>query len=152
MHYSLIVRNSHYMPMETELLENLGIAIKIVKSFLVMSRMSLKEDDEMIKIGVILDFINKNGRKSERGMIEHVLSDKTRMIAREIAQTGLDDTRAKIVLSILDLARKHGFEPETTELQDIAYHYMTGKKKGLSDKKLEEKLYAELNFEKRLGM
>ena len=74
------------------------------------------------------------------------------MIAREIAQTGLDDTRAKIVLSILDLARKHGFEPETTELQDIAYHYMTGKKKGLSDKKLEEKLYAELNFEKRLGM
>lgn len=148
-HYSLIVRNRLYMPMETELLENLGIAIKIVKSFFVMTRMGILNSDEMTKIGVILDFINKNGRKSERSVICQVLSAKARSIAKEIRDGSLDNTRARMIIALLSLARSHGFEPESTDLQDVVYRYYTGELELQIDPELGKKVFSELNFEER---
>ena len=146
-HYSLLVRSNKYVPIETETVENLGVALKIIKSMLVSSMKSPLDESDSIKLDTLVEFIRKNGRKDESDMIQKIFSRYSVSIAARIRKEGLDDEKASIVLAFLELARRHGYEPDTTDLQNSFYPYYTGKEDHLQDDNLFRKLVSALNFE-----
>ncbi len=146
-HYSLLVKNSKYMTIETDDVENLGVAIKIIKSFLAVSIKSVAERENKAKIDTLIDFINKNGRDAEISTIKELMSSYSNKIGRKINKEGLTDDNATLILEILGLARRHGFEPTTTKLQNEIYPFYAGTKNyRISDEKA-RKVFDSLNFQ-----
>lgn len=127
-YFSMLVKNSKYVPLETMVLENLGLTLKIIKSlFSSHSDMDILRRHEIL--GNMIDFIRKCGRDSDIASINNILSSHCRRLASAIAENGLDETSADAITDILGLARSHGFEPVTKNLQNAVYPYYTGEKK-----------------------
>ncbi len=125
-HFSMLVKNSKYVPLETMVLENLGLTMKIIKSlFTVYVDVTPVERREIL--GNMIDFVRKCGRDSDVASVTAILSRHSEYLASVINENGLDTVAAASVIDFLTLARAHGLEPDTRLLQDTVYPYYTGK-------------------------
>lgn len=144
-HFSSIIKNSKYTPMETMLLENLGLTLKLIKS-LFIGHKYLNQAERFEAIGNMIDFVRKFGRDSDMKSIDSILSGYLYSLIDEIKSTGMNEEIAKAIISTLNLARSHGFEPETKHMQDAIYDYYSNVRRTDVDCSLMRDLYSSLNF------
>ncbi len=145
-HFSMLVKNSKYMPMETMVMENLGLTIKIIKSlFTVYVDVSPAERKEIL--GNMIDFVRKCGREADIQSINTILSEHASYLAVMIRKDGLTRAAADSVIELLTMARAHGFEPDTKDLQDMVYPYYSGSRTPACDASLLRSTSLTLNFQ-----
>lgn len=142
-HYSMLVKNSRFLPMETQMIENLGMTIKIIKSIFTESDYTPNEKKEVL--GNMIEFVRKCGRESEIAAVNTILSTHSSSIARKIMKSGLDGKLADDIIGLLALARTYSFEPETKELQNAVYPYYLGRQAD-ADPALVREVLSALNF------
>lgn len=144
--FSTLVRNSKYIPMGTLLLENLGMALKILKSmFISHSYISSKDRREII--GSMLDFVSKNGRSEDFNSIKRIAQSFFENLATKVKKEGLTENNAEETIQIIGILRNHSIEPEVSSLQDIIYEYKSGRLKSDAPVELLEATYQALNFQ-----
>lgn len=146
-HYSLLVKNSKYKSIATDVVENIGVALKIVKSFLAIQIRSVTEMSYRTKLDTLLDFIIKTGRAEEVTAVKDLLSSYSNKVGRKITKEGLTEDNAILIFEILGLARRHGFEPTTTKLQNEVYPFYAGIKKYEISTEKARKVFDALNFQ-----
>ncbi len=144
-HFSSLVKNSKYTPMETLLLENLGLTLKLIKC-LFLGHLDLNPTERLETIGSMIDFVRKFGRDSDLKAISLVLSDYLLILGTQINSSELDEIVATDIVTTLKLARSHGFEPETKKLQDSIYPYYTEERKTEVDSSILKEMFSVLNF------
>lgn len=145
-HFSMLVKNSRYIPMETLVMENLGLTIKIIKSlFTVYVDVSPAERKEIL--GNMIDFVRKCGRDSDIASINTILSAHSKYLASLVRSEGLSQKNADSIIELLTLARSHGFEPDTKDLQNMIYPYYCGSKKAECSDEILRNTSLTLNFE-----
>ncbi len=145
-HFSMLVKNSKYLPLETNIMENLGMTLKIIKSlFTVFVSVPPQEKKEIL--GNMIDFVKKCGRSSDIEAISTILSGNAKYLAGCVAEKGLDEDIAVQITELLTLAYQHGFKPEIGNLQNAVYPYYSGDRKSSIDKELAQRTYLALNFE-----
>ena len=129
--------------METQMIENLGMTIKIIKSIFTESDYTPNEKKEVL--GNMIEFVRKCGRESEIAAVNTILSTHSSSIARKIMKSGLDGKLADDIIGLLALARTYSFEPETKELQNAVYPYYLGRQAD-ADPALVREVLSALNF------
>ena len=145
-HFSMLVKNSRYVPLETNVMENLGLTLKIIKSlFTVYVDVTPQERKEIL--GNMIDFVRKCGRDTDIQSINGILSDHAAYLASEVAKEGLTKVNAESIIELLTLARAHGFEPETAALQNAVYPYYSGASKVTIAESLARDAFLSLNFQ-----
>ena len=144
-HFSMLVKNSRYIPMETLVMENLGLTIKIIKSlFTVYVDVTPAVRKEIL--GNMIDFVRKCGRDSDIASINTILSEHSKYLASLVKAEGMTQKNADSIIELLTLARSHGFEPDTKDLQNMIYPYYCGTKKAECSKDLLRNASLTLNF------
>ncbi|MGN0907325.1 MAG: DUF3536 domain-containing protein [Bullifex sp.] len=144
--YSIITKNSKYLPMKTMILENLGIAMKMFKSLGTLTEDVLPWEDRKQYFNILLDFIRKYGRVHETNAVLAILNQNTTRIAYMVRKEGLDDSMADIILDFFQTVRSFGFEPESKNLQNEIYEYYSGRKHSGIDADKQKRVYDTLNF------
>ncbi len=145
-HFSMLVKNSRYIPMETLVMENLGLTLKIIKSlFTVYVDVTPIERKEIL--GNMIDFIRKSGRDSDIASINTILTEHAGYLASLVSEDDLSERTADSIIELLTLARAHGFEPDTKELQDAVYPYYSGSREAKCDDELLRNVSLTLNFQ-----
>ena len=145
-HYSLLVETSKYLTIDTIAVENLGVAIKIIKSHLAASLKNASDAVKNSRIDMLIEFIKKNGRDKELKTLEDLLSSYSNRIGRKVRDEGLTEMNIQLIFDIIGLARRHGYEPSTTKLQNEIYPYYEGTKRYEVSEELARKVFDALNF------
>ena len=146
-HYSMLSKNNQYLPMKTQMIENLGLSLKIIKG-LFNSFLDELDDSELYEnMNALLNFINKCGRNYEKDAIKSVFSAALIKLSSKIQAKGLSEAYANQILNILTQSRNQGFEPELRDIQNVIYSYYTGEKKCEVDDMKLRKVYDILNFQ-----
>ena len=145
-HFSMLVKNSKYVPLETNIMENLGLTLKIIKSlFTVYVTIPPAEKKEIL--GNMIDFVKKSGRNTDIGSINTIFSQNAAYLASKIRENGFKMKEAEEIDETLSMAYSHGFRPEIGALQDAVYPYYSGAKASDVPDDLARKTYLALNFE-----
>ncbi len=145
-HFSMLVKNSKYVPLDTMVMENLGLTLKIIKSlFTVYVDVTPQERKEIL--GNMIDFVRKCGRDTDIQSINSILATHAAYLSSEVKKEGLTAENAKSIIELLTLARSHGFEPDLAELQNAVYPYYEGKAKETAGEKAARDCYLSLNFQ-----
>ena len=145
-YYAMLATTTDNLPMEPQLLENLGFTIKLIKTALLKEKSRKMLPHREIVIGNMIDFVKKFGREEDIIAIKNILSENTESLSNLIIGSGLNEENARYILTILALSRHHGFEPETKKLQNAIYPYYIGAKATEADSALAKRVFTELNF------
>lgn len=146
-HYSMLSRNNQYLPMKTQMIENLGLSLKILKSLFNCFFDELDDSQMYENMNVLLNFISKCGRNAEKDTIKAIFSDALMKLAGKIQRNGLTETAADQIINIMSQSRAQGFEPELREIQNVIYLYYTGQAKTNVDIAVQRRVYDILNFQ-----
>ena len=134
------------MPIDTVMLENLGLTLKLIKSyFQTCSDASDAEKHETI--GSMLGFARKCGRDSDIKALNAVLSEYAFSIAESVSREGLTEKAAKNIIELMNESNANGLSPELRELQDIVYPYYKGDAEAEADEKTAREAYSLINFQ-----
>ena len=144
--YSILTKNSKYLPMKTMILENLGLALKLFKSISTVKEDRLPWKERKNYFIVLLDFIRKYGRVHETNAVLMILNQATTVIAYKLRSEGLNDSSADLILEFFETVRCFGFEPESRNLQNEIYDYYSGRKHSDIDVEKLKRIYSALNF------
>ena len=144
--YATLVETSKNSKMDTQLLENLGLSLKLIKALFIKHPV-IDEDERRETIGNIIEFVNKYGRDLEIAALKKILSDYSMYLSFDVKEKGLNEEVANEIIDFLSLTRKCGFEPETKALQNNVYPYYKNKKIAQIDSELCSVVYGSLNFE-----
>lgn len=145
-YYAMLATTTENLPMKSQLLENLGFTIKLIKTALIREKERKLLPNREVIIGNMIEFVKKFGRDNDILVIKNILSESTESLSRLVAESGLDNDNAEYILNILSLSRSHGFEPETKRLQNAIYPYYKEIKISKAEKELAKRVYSELNF------
>lgn len=144
--YSMLIKDADNLPMQTQLLENLGFTLKLIKSAFVRGHERRYLPNRRVIIGNMIDFVKKFGRTSDIDSVRQILTDNTESLCHLVKNNGLTDEVSNYILDILSLARRHGFEPDAKNLQNSIYPYYAEEKYSNTKSELRERVFAELNF------
>ena len=145
-HFAMLVKNTRFMPIDTVMLENLGLTLKLIKSyFQTCSDASDAEKHETI--GSMLGFARKCGRDSDIKALNAVLSEYAFSIAESVSREGLTEKAAKNIIELMNESNANGLSPELRELQDIVYPYYKGDAEAEADEKTAREAYSLINFQ-----
>ena len=146
--YSLLAKNNSYLPLLTETRENLGLAQKIIKSSFAVSFKSEMDKGVRVKLDTLIEFVTRNGGDAEIKTLSTLFSSFMDTMAERIHKEGLKKDNARNLIGTLRLARRNGYEPNTTMAQNEIYPYYIGTRKMdeniTEDQK--EAIFADLNF------
>ena len=146
-HYSMLSRNSQYLPMKTQMIENLGLSMKILKGLFNCFLDELDDKEMYENMNAILNFINKCGRNAEKDAIKGIFSSALMLLSRKIDEKGLGETTADQVINIMTQSRSQDFEPELRDIQNSIYQYYIGERSSdIAPEKL-RRVYDILNFQ-----
>ena len=144
-HFSMLVKNSKYVPLDTLVMENLGLTLKIIKSlFTFYVDVTPQERKEIL--GNMIDFVRKCGRDSDIQSINGILATHASYLSSEVKKEGLTAMNAESIIELLALARAHGFEPDLAELQNAVYPYCSGASEAEAESSIARDCYLSLNF------
>lgn len=133
--------------MKTQMIENLGLSLKILKSLFNCFFDELDDSQMYENMNVLLNFISKCGRNAEKDTIKAIFSDALMKLAGKIQQNGLTETAADQIINIMSQSRAQGFEPELREIQNVIYLYYTGQASTNVDTAVQRRVYDILNFQ-----
>jgi len=146
-HYSMIYDSPIDKPeMKTKWVENFGLCIKILKSVLLLHIDELNWEDANGIISICLDFIARCGRAMDRSEVMASLNHYFKKLADDISKDGLTEANAFCVLEVLQISRKHEYQPEIKPLQNAVFSYWSGQRKASIGKEKLEELASVLNF------
>lgn len=146
--YSLLAKNNNYLPLLAETRENLGLALKIIKSSFAMSMRNEMDSTMRIKLDTLIEFVTKSGGEDERRTLSDLFSSYMDAMAERIHTEGLRRESARNMIGALRLVRRNGYEPDTTTAQNECYPYYAGHKEidpAITEEHKED-IYRELNF------
>lgn len=145
-HYSMLSKNSKYLPMATLFIENIGTCLRALRSHFYTPN-TLKWNTKKESIKQLIEFIKKRGRMSEIEAIEQIFSEESRRIAQKIKKDGLSQTTLVYTINFISLTLDEKIEMDQKSLQDSVYPYVI-KKIELDDSLQDEftKLKKLLNF------
>ena len=144
-HFSMLVKNTRFMPIDTLVLENLGLTLKLIKSYFAShSDASAAEKHETI--GSMLGFVRKCGRDTDIKALNAMLSDYAMTLAAQVAEEGLTERVAENIIELMDESNSNALTPEIGDLQNIIYPYYKGDKKPEASKDSALRTYSVLNF------
>ena len=144
-HFSLLAKKAQYTPMDTLVLENLGLILKLIKS-LFLAHFDLNRIERLEILGNMFDFVRKFGRDGDIKAVNNILSEYLLILSRIITKNGLDESLAIDAITAMRISRAHGFEPETKWLQNAIYCYYTKEKQCIVEKTLLCDMFSVLNF------
>ncbi len=146
--YSLLAKNNSYLPLLAETRENLGLAQKIIKSSFAFSLRREMEEGARVKLDTLIEFVTRNGGQEEISTLKELFSSYINTIAGRIHNEGLSRENARALIGALRLARRNGYEPNTTKAQNEVYPYYKGYKAIPEEigKDRAEDIFLELNF------
>ena len=144
--FSMLVKNLRFMPLETIVLENLGLTLKLIKSFFTVYANEIPEERHEI-IGGMIAFIKKCGRESDIAALNSILSLHAEYLAGKVLQNGFTDEIAEYVIELMSESGANGLSPEIGDLQNAVYPYYKGEKEAGTDKEKAAKAYSALNFQ-----
>ena len=151
-HYSMLVKHSKYVQLDSRALENLGMTMKIIKSLFTIY-VDVTPDLRMRILGNMFDLVRKCGREAEKKSLDEILSQHAAYLAKRIAQKGLTAKDCASILDLMSLSQSHGFTPETGDLQNAVYPYYDGTvKAGALSPDLLKSTFSALNFQQLPGM
>ncbi len=139
--YLHLVATDRNLFKETVFTENIGTCLKAMKS-LILALPDMDEEKRLLRISQIASFIKLKGRAADIQDITDAFSSRLHKYALDLLA---DETRTDLAinaLNLLDVARKEGFEPSITTLQDAVW---TLRDSSLP-KGLKHSLATELNF------
>lgn len=146
--YSLLAKNNSYLPLLAETRENLGLAQKIIKSSFAVSLKSEMEEAERVKLDTLIEFVTRNGSDSDIATLKAIFSDYMDTMAEKIKAEGLKKENSRALIGALRLARRNGYEPDTTNAQNEVYPYYKGLKSidsNIETDKIDD-IFSDLNF------
>lgn len=146
-HYSMLSRNNQYLPMKTQMIENLGLSLKILKGLFNCFFDELDDREFYENMSILLNFINKCGRNAEKDSIKEAFSTALEKLAGKIRDKGLGEINADQILNIMTQSREQGFEPELREIQNVVYEYYSGHRQCDVPQEKLRKVYDILNFQ-----
>ena len=132
--------------MKTQILENLGLSLKIFKSLNSFHSDELSWNEKKAYLTVLLDIIRKYGRANEIKIVLEYLNSDVTQLAFSIRNNGLDDNLADLIIDYFALIRSFGFEPDSKSLQNEVYQYVSGAKPLTIAKEKAREVYNVLNF------
>lgn len=144
--YSMLMKNSRYLPMETLYIENIGTCLRAIKSLFVTPK-TLPWAQKRESIGQLIEFIQKKGRPAEIESVNRIFSDECNRVAHMIMDKGLNYEDGTYLIDLLEVARSQGIQPDITLAQNAVYPYLCGKAQELSTMLL-QLLCDALNFER----
>ena len=145
-HFSVLTKNSKYLPMKTQILENLGLSLKLFKSLSTFHNNELTWKDKKSYFTVLLDIIRKYGRANEIKIVLEFLNADVTQIAIGVRTNGLTDYQADLIIDFFAVIRGFGFEPDSKNLQNEVYQYVCGAKPLLISQEKAREVYKVLNF------
>lgn len=128
-HYSMLSRNNQYLPMKTQMIENLGLSLKILKGLFNVFFDELDDKQLYENMTILLDFINKCGRSAEKETIRSIFSTALQRLALKIHDKGLSATMAEQIINIMEQSRAQQIEPELREIQNEIYEFYIGRRR-----------------------
>jgi hypothetical protein len=143
--YSMLMKNSRYLPMETLYIENIGTCLRAIKSLFVTPN-TLPWSQKRESIGQLIEFIQKKGRPAEIESVNRIFSAECDRVAEKIRDKGLDYEAGTYLIDLLEVARAQGIQPDITQLQTQVFRFLQPKAQELSAT-LMLKLCDALNFE-----
>lgn len=144
--YSMLMKNSRYLPMETLYIENIGTCLRAIKSLFVTPN-TLPWSQKRESIGQLIEFIQKKGRPAEIESVNRIFSAECNRIAERIREKGLNYETGTYLIDLLEVARSQGIQPDITQTQNAVYPYLRDKAQDLSTMLL-QLLCEALNFER----
>ncbi|MCR5732846.1 MAG: DUF3536 domain-containing protein [Sphaerochaetaceae bacterium] len=129
------------------ILEKLGLAVNTIENLAIHHYNSFVWDEQEEIYDTVLSFIEKFGRENEKNEVKRIFSISLDRCGKEIRKTNFTDEDAHRILNILSLARRHGFEPETENVQNAVFEFMIGERVSTISKELAFKVYQQLNFD-----
>ncbi|MDD7272235.1 MAG: hypothetical protein PUH25_10210, partial [Spirochaetales bacterium] len=145
-HFSVLTKNSKYLPMKTQILENLGLALKMLKALNSIPQDQIKWRQKKAYFVVLLDIIAKYGRVNEIKLVSQFLNSDITKLAMVVRTKGLDEELAENIVSFFQVIRNFGFEPDSKNLQNEIYEYFIGRKESKISQDRARELYRTLNF------
>ncbi len=121
--YSMLMRNSRYLPMETLYIENIGTCLRAIKSLFITPD-TLPWSQKRESIGQLIDFIHRKGRPSEIAAVVRIFSAQCNNVAQWITTHELNHVAAEYMADLIAVAREQGIQPDITQVQNAVYPYL----------------------------
>ncbi|MBR1937453.1 MAG: DUF3536 domain-containing protein [Spirochaetales bacterium] len=128
------------------ILEKLGLAVNTIENLAIHHYSAFLWDEQEEIYDTVLSFIEKFGRENEKNEVKRIFSVSLDRCAKEIRKTNFTNEDAHRILNILSLARRHGLEPDTENVQNAVYEFKSGERTSTINDELAFKVYQQLNF------
>ncbi len=127
-------------------LEKLGLAVNTIENLALIYYNEFVWDEKEEIYDTVLSFIEKYGRDNEKNEMKRIFSVVMTNLAKDIRKNGFTADYANRLLNILALVRRHGFEPETQDIQNEIYEFKSGARSSDIPEELKFRVYQDLNF------
>ena len=144
-HFAMLVKNTRFMQIDTMMLENLGLSLKLIRSYFA-SCSDASPAEKRETIGSLLGFVRKCGRDSDIKALNAVLSGYASRLAVDAEREGLTDSIASCIIELMEESNANSLTPEIRDLQDTIYPYYRGDAKPAASLENAAKAYSLLNF------
>ncbi|MBR1919874.1 MAG: DUF3536 domain-containing protein [Spirochaetales bacterium] len=144
--YSYFTQSKRSRELSVFELEKLGLAVNTVENLALVYYNEFVWDEKEEIYDTVLSFIEKYGRENEKNEMKRIFSVVMTNLAKDIRKNGLTAEYADRLLNILSLVRRHGFEPETNDLQNEVYDVKCGFRSCDLEEDMQRRIYQDLNF------
>jgi hypothetical protein len=125
-HYSMLSKNSKYLPMATLFIENIGTCLRALRSLFITPN-TLPWDKKEESIHQLIGFIKKQGRRSEIETINGIFTEEINRLALQVQENGLDKSNVTYLIGFLALTKNEQLDIDMKNLQNSCYPFVTGK-------------------------
>ena len=143
--YAMLLSHSKVGEMDARLVENLGVAMRWIRSLL-KSKKNFQQEKTMDMIKDLMFFIQAYGRENEMVMLDDLVVQSMDTLSKIVSEDGLTEKTALSIISVLSTLREVGKEPDLRNLQNLVFEFYSGKKEKKCPEDLALKVFSLLNF------
>ena len=143
--YAMLLSHSKVGEMDARLVENLGVAMRWIRSLL-KSKKNFQHEKTMDMIKDLMFFIQAYGRENEMVMLDDLVVQSMDTLSKIVSEDGLTEKTALSIISVLSTLREVGKEPDLRNLQNLVFEFYSGKKEKKCPEDLALKVFSLLNF------
>ena len=145
--YAMLAKSFRSRPMKTQMLENLGIAVKLMRTIFIQMGGAIDWPEKDDCIHYLVWFILNQGSHEEYKALQAIINEHADTLAKEIREQGLNDSIADKIKEVVKICAEGGLHPDLTELQNAVYPYYTGKSICELEEDEATSLFTSLNFQ-----
>ncbi len=145
--YAMLAKAFRGKTFNTQTLENIGLAIKVIRSICTLYPEAFEWKEKEDTIGYMVNFIKAYAPSEVVKSVDEIFTSHARFLAEKIKEEGIDNSLANRIAKYLAIVFANGFSPDIKELQNEVYPYYTAEKKCTADEKALRTLYDATNFQ-----